>query len=322
MSDLQAEPQPDLHGTRRYEIRHTTQYTYEDYVTASYSRACLRPRETDHQQVLSNLIEVTPSADVMSEHIDFFGNYSHYLEIRTKHTEFSVTKTSRVDVTWPAVDVEALNRWTVGSARDELDSTAGGFDPDHTVYLLPSRLVEVTPSVAAYAEAHLPDKRPLGDALTHLYELIYTEFKYAKGATSTTTTLEEVLAGKAGVCQDFAHLAAGMARQVGLPARYVSGYIETAPPPGKPKLAGSDATHAWTSIRTPLGWVDLDPTNNHFADSRYVVTAWGRDFRDVSPLKGIIFSDSASSRLKVAVDVIPLTSSGTHRQAELPVSPG
>lgn len=311
------EPRPDLHNTRHYEVRHTTEYVYEDYVTASYSRACLRPRSTDHQKVVSNVIEVTPSANVMSEHTDFFGNYSHYLEIRTRHTRFAVTKRSELEITWPQVDVGALNRWTVATAREELRSTAAGFDLDHARYLLPSRLVDVTPMVAAYAVEHLPDNKPLGDALVHLYELIYSDYKYAKGATSTTTTLEEVIEGKAGVCQDFAHLAAGMARHVGLPARYVSGYIETVPPPGKPKLAGSDATHAWTSIRTPLGWVDLDPTNNHFADSRYIVTAWGRDFRDVSPLKGIIFSEGSGSTLNVAVDVIPLTKERAHRQPEL-----
>ena len=301
---------PDLHNTRRYEIRHTTEYQYDDFVTASYSRACLRPRSTEHQKVLSNVIEVTPSAHVMSEHTDFFGNFSHYLEIRTRHTRFAVTKRSHVEVTWPKADVEALNNWTVQSAREEMEATSGGFDLDHTRYLLPSRLVDVTPTVAAYAQEHLPDSRPLGDALVHLYELIYSEFKYAKGATSTSPTLEEVIEGKAGVCQDFAHLAAGMARHVGLPARYVSGYIETVPPKGKPKLAGSDATHAWVSIRTPLGWLDLDPTNNHFADSRYIVTAWGRDFRDVSPLKGIIFAEGSGSMLNVAVDVIPLTGNG------------
>lgn len=310
-------PVIDLHNKRLYEVRHTTEYEYDDYVTASYSRACLRPRSTDHQTVLSNVIEVSPSADVMSEHVDFWGNYSHYVEIRTRHTRLAVTKRSHVEITWPKVDVEALNAWTVGSAADELASVAAGFDLDHTRYLLPSRLVEITPVVAAYATEHLPANRPLGDALVHLYELIYSEFKYAKGATSTTTTLNEVIAGKAGVCQDFAHLAAGMARHAGLPARYVSGYIETVPPPGKPRLAGSDATHAWVSIRTPLGWVDLDPTNNHFADSRYIVTAWGRDFRDVSPLKGIIFGEGSGSMLNVAVDVIPLTDKPTPRQQTL-----
>ena len=123
------------------------------------------------------------------------------------------------------------------------------------------------------------------------------------------TTLPELLALRQGVCQDFTHLALGCLRAVGLPARYVSGYLETAPPPGRPKLEGSDASHAWASVMVPGGgWVDLDPTNDHLADSRYVVTAWGRDFRDVSPLKGVIFTESSGSSLEVGVDVVRLPS--------------
>ncbi|MBC9957377.1 transglutaminase family protein [Yimella sp. cx-51] len=308
----------DLHGTKRYEVRHVTEYTYDDYVTASYGRACLRPRATDHQVVTSNLIEVSPRADVMSEHTDFFGNFSHYLEIRNRHTVLRVKKTSQVEVSWPRVDVDALNKWTIGQARAEMARVAAGRDVDHLTYLLPSQLVAPTPAVQAYAREHLPDDRPLGEALVNLYELIYSEFKYAKGATNNSTTLDELLANKAGVCQDFAHLAVGMCRVVGLPARYVSGYIETQPPPGKQKLEGSDATHAWMSVRTPLGWNDLDPTNNHFADSRYIVTAWGRDFRDVSPMKGVIFTESKSSKLKVGVDVLPLSDKGVPLQEPLP----
>ncbi|GAB3583717.1 transglutaminase family protein [Calidifontibacter terrae] len=309
----------DLHATHRYEVRHSTVYTYEDYVTASYGRACLRPRSTPQQKVLSNVIEVAPRADLMTEHTDFFGNYSHYLEIRNRHTVLSVHKTSRVEITWPQVDVDALNRWTIGQARDELARAAAGRDTEHATYLFPSTLVALTPTVQAYAREHLPDNRPLGNALQHVYELIYADFNYQKGATSNATTLDEVLTSKEGVCQDFAHLAVGMARVVGLPSRYVSGYIETVPPAGKQKLAGSDATHAWTSIRTPLGWVDLDPTNNHFADSRYIVTAWGRDFRDVSPFKGVIFTESAGSSLKVGVDVLPLSDRGIPLMEPLPV---
>lgn len=299
----------DLFATRRYEVRHRTEYTYEDYVTASYSRACLRPRSTDYQHVAANSIEVWPHADVLSEHTDFFGNYSHYLEVRTRHTELKVHKTSVIDVTRTEVDLDALNRWSIASAAREIAARARGGNVELATYLLPSRLVTLTPAVRAYAEEHLGPDRPLGDALAGLYALIYTDFAYKKGATSVSTTLDELLANKAGVCQDFAHLACGMLRSVGLPARYVSGYIETSPPPGKQKLEGSDATHAWLACAAPDGtWIDLDPTNNHFADSRYLVTAWGRDFRDVSPLSGVIFTESRKSSLSVKVDVTRLTS--------------
>ncbi len=297
----------DLHSTRWYEVRHRTNYRYEDYVTASYGRACLRPRATPYQQVRSNLIEIHPAADVLSEHTDLFGNHSHYIEVRTRHTELRVGKTSVVSVTMPAPDREALDRWTVASAADELGTAATTPRATHAAYTLPSSLVELTPAVREYADGILPPDRPLGEALADLYHRIYTDFRYAKGATGVSTTLTEVLEQRSGVCQDFAHLAAGCLRAVGLPARYVSGYIETAPPPGKPKLEGSDATHAWVAAMVPgATWVDLDPTNNHFADSRYVTTAWGRDFRDVSPLRGVIFTESPTSTLEVLVDVIPL----------------
>lgn len=306
----------DLHATRWYEVRHRTNYFYEDFVTSSYGRACLRPRVTPHQQVASNIVEVRPAADVLSEHTDLFGNFSHYIEVRTRHTELRVTKTSVVSVTVPPVDVAGLNQWTVASAARELRESDATPRAAYAAYTLPSSLIELTDAVREYAAMILPPDRRLGDALADLYHRVFTDFAYTKGATGVSTTLDEVLEQRAGVCQDFAHLAAGCLRVVGLPGRYVSGYIETAPPKGRPKLEGSDATHAWVAAMVPGGdWVDLDPTNDHFADSRYVTTAWGRDFRDVSPLRGVIYTESKNSTLEVLVDVIPLDP--THLPPEL-----
>lgn len=290
---------------RRYRVRHTTTYTYDDDVTGCYERGCLRPRDTPSQTVASNQIEVTPKPDVMAEHVDFFGNHSHYVEVRTPHQQLIVSKTSVVEVAWPRTDLEALNQITVAQASHALET---GWDPvERTTYLLASPLVEIGRQVHDFAATILVPDRPLGEAIVALTHEIYTQFSYTKGATSVRTTLPELLDSREGVCQDFAHLAVGCLRAVGLSARYVSGYIETQPPPGKPKLEGSDATHAWASVLTPGGeWVDLDPTNDHLADSRYVVTAWGRDFRDVSPLKGVVFTESKKSSLDVAVDVTRL----------------
>ena len=160
-------------------------------------------------------------------------------------------------------------------------------------FTLPSPLVAVGARVRAYAAEVLAPSRPLGEAIDALTHRIHSDFTYRKGATSVKTTLGELLELRQGVCQDFAHLAVGCLRAVGLPARYVSGYLETAPPPGRPKLRGADATHAWAAVLTPTGdWLDLDPTNDHFADSRYIVTAWGRDFSDVSPLRGVVFTEA------------------------------
>lgn len=294
----------ELHDRRRYQVQHATTYRYQAEVTGSFSRSFLTPRATDQQQLLSHNVEITPGPDVHDVHIDFFGNNSHYIEIHTPHTELCVQKTSVLEVQWPKIDLTAIEL-SVGQAaelaRIKLDPVA------RTSFLLPSALVELSAPVRQYAARLLWPERNLGEAIAAVHRAIHADFSYSKGATTTRTTLPEVIAAGAGVCQDFAHLAAACFRAHGLPARYVSGYIETFAPPGRPKLAGSDATHAWASVFVPgLGWVDLDPTNDQLVDSRYLVTAWGRDFRDVSPLKGVIFTEGSESTLKVAVDVTRL----------------
>jgi len=294
---------PEDFEPRRYEVRHRTTYTYEGTVEACYERGYLRPRDTPTQSVVSNEVVVSPEPHVISEHVDHFGNRSFYVEVRTPHSRLEVEKTSVLDVAWPQVDLDALDRWTVAEAVEQVRSEA---DPvERAAYSLPSVLVAPDPLVTEYALAVLgPDQR-LGQALVALNTGIHRDFTYQPGATTVRTTLPELLELRAGVCQDFTHLALGCLRAVGLPARYVSGYLETSPPPGQERLEGSDASHAWASVLVPGGdWVDLDPTNDHLADSRYVVTAWGRDFRDVSPLKGVIFTEAASSSLDVAVDVL------------------
>jgi len=301
---------PDHYTPRRYRVRHSTIYTYDDDVEACYERGFLRPLETWSQQVVSNEVVVSPEPDVISNHVDHFGNHSYYVEVRSPHRELVVGKVAFVDVAWPRPSMGSLNAFTVAEAAVRVEQEA---DPvEYAEFLLPSSLVEVSPEVKAYAHGILAPERPLGEALVGLYATIYRDFKYELGATSVRTRLPELLELRKGVCQDFAHLAVGCLRSVGLPARYVSGYVETSPPPGQPKLEGSDASHAWTSVLVPgHEWVDLDPTNNHFADSRYIVTAWGRDFRDVSPLKGVIYTESKKSTLEVKVDVFRVNADGS-----------
>lgn len=288
---------------RRYRIRHVTTYTYDEELEACYNRGLLRPRDTEHQLVLSSQVQVSPQPELLTEHQDYFGNHSVYLELRTPTMQLVVAAESVVEVSWPAPDLDGLNRWTVaeavafGAATDPLDLADFG---------LPSPMVCIDATVVDYAAAVLrPDAR-LGEALVALNAAIGADFSYAKGVTSVRTTLAELLELRQGVCQDFAQLAIGCLRAVGLPARYVSGYLETTPPPGREKLRGADATHAWVSVLTPLGWVDLDPTNGQFVDSAYIVTAWGRDFSDVSPLRGVVFTEAANSSLSVEVDVEPI----------------
>lgn len=296
-----------LHERRRYEVRHLTEYSYEDDVTMSFERAMLRPRTTPQQEVLEHAVEILPEPDLLEESVDAFDNFTHYVEISTPHQLLAVHKRSVLQVQWPAVDLAALDSWTVDSAARSLATDPAVCAFDRVAYTLPSRLVTLGAAEKAFAAGLLPQTLPLGQAIERVIGEIYDAFDYKKGVTSVATTLPEVIAARAGVCQDFAHLAAAAFRVVGLPARYVSGYIETSPPPGREKLEGSDATHAWVSVMVPGGhWVDLDPTNNHLADSRYLVTAWGRDFRDVSPLKGIIVTDGKRSSLRVAVTVTRL----------------
>ena len=292
-------------GPQRYRVRHVTRYTYDDVLEACYNRGLLQPRPTPQQRVVSAEVAATPPSDLLSEHLDYFGNRSVYLESRQPVTELSVTATSVVEVDRPPPDLAALDAWTVQDAAAILAASA---DPvEYAEFTLPSPLVAIGPAVREYAAASLRPDRPLGEAVASLLHRIFADFNYRQGATSVRTTLTELLDLRQGVCQDFAHLAVGCLRAAGLPSRYVSGYLETVPPPGIEKLRGADATHAWASVLTPTGdWLDLDPTNDLFADSRYIVTAWGRDFSDVSPLRGVVFTEAAGSGLTVEVDVDPL----------------
>jgi transglutaminase-like putative cysteine protease len=294
-----------IHGPRRYLVRHVTRYTYDDVLEACYNRGLLQPRELRSQRVISSEVVATPPSELVTSHRDYFGNESVYLECRTPTTELVVAATSVVEVDRQPPDLAALDAWTVAGAAASLKGSA---DPvELAEFTLPSPLVAVGAAVRDYAASVLGPERPFGQAVEALVHRIFDDFSYRQGTTSVRTTLAELLELRQGVCQDFAHLAVGCLRSVGLPARYVSGYLETAPPPGREKLKGADATHAWASVLTPSGeWLDLDPTNNHFTDSRYIVTAWGRDFSDVSPLRGVVFTEAGTSKLSVEVDVDPL----------------
>lgn len=289
---------------RRYRVRHATTYSYDEPVDLCYERGPLAPRRTPTQRVVDSRLAVDPEPDLVTAHVDHFGNRSHYLEIRTPHRRLEVVKTSVVEVDRQRPDLTAWDRLTVAQAARALREATPERAWELAAYRLPSTKVPAEPAVADYARDYLPSDAPLGEALMALTRGIHADFRFDAAATTVRTSLAELLQLRAGVCQDFTHLAIGALRSVGLPARYVSGYLETTPAPGTTRLAGSDVSHAWVSVAGVDGtWVDLDPTNDHLADSRYVVTAWGRDYRDVSPLKGVIHTEATTSALEVAVDV-------------------
>lgn len=286
---------------RTYSVRHRTAYAYDAVVHESHGRTFLRPRAEPGQRVLEHAVTVTPTPEDLSEHLDYWGNRSCCFRVDTPHRDLVVTADSRVEVDREPASWDALDA-AVAVEDGEVDLLAREL-------VLPSPLVPQLPQVQAYARLELREGRPVGQALRALLARVHADFVYQPGATTVSTPLRTVMEQRKGVCQDFAHLLIGCLRAVGLPAQYVSGYLLTAAPAGRPRLVGADASHAWVSVLVPgAGWVDLDPTNNAPADGRYVVAARGRDYSDIPPLKGIIFTKSTKSTMQVSVHVEPVTS--------------
>ena len=287
-------------------VTHRTRYRYAEEVVASYGQATLLPRELTHQLVLDARLAIDPAPEDERERTDFHGNRVVHFAIHDPHRLLTVTATSRVEVGVPGpVDLEvpaAVVPWE--RVRDRVAVATDPAGLDARMFVLDSPLVPSSPRLAAYADASFPPGRPIVAAIEDLAMRIHGDFEFESGATTVTSTIDDLLDGGKGVCQDFAHLMIGSLRSRGLPARYVSGYLETRPPPGRPKRQGSDVSHAWVGAWIPdLGWLDLDPTNDKRVDDAYVTTAWGRDYADITPLKGIIFTDGTTEKLTVEVDV-------------------
>lgn len=286
-----------------YRVVHRTSYVYESIVSASYGTVCLLPRQTTTQRVISAHVEVSPAPDSLSEWTDFFGNRVANFSVLTGHTELSVTTTSVVDVSQRLVP----GFGTGPTWEDARDLVRGSVEPealDARQFLLESPSAQTSSAVHDFAGPSFTPHRNLIDVLGDLMGRIHTQFTYKPGVTELDTSPDELLALGAGVCQDFAHFLIACLRSHGIAGRYVSGYLETFPPPGGVKLRGADVSHAWASAYVPtVGWVDLDPTNNVFVGDRHVCTAWGRDYADVSPLRGVIFTEAKTNTMTVSVDV-------------------
>ncbi|MBU2946553.1 transglutaminase family protein [Zobellia uliginosa] len=290
-----------------FNVTHITKYEYNAPVSYCHNIATLRPRDSEGQRLLSYKINVVPEPAEISERTDFFGNYLTRFSIQTQHTVLKVITQSKVERDYTkrheSFFSEACKRVTLIEALNALSSNDSEII-EAKQFILESIFIRRTDkAIKDYAELSFKGNRSVFEAAYELMQRIYTDFDFVSGFTSISTPIDEVMKEKKGVCQDFAQIAIACIRSIGLPARYISGYIETLPPEGKEKLVGSDASHAWFSIYIPsFGWVDFDPTNNQIPLNQHIVVGWGRDYYDVPPLKGVVFG-SGKSKLKVAVDI-------------------
>lgn len=289
-----------------YRIRHITRYSYERPVSQCFNKAHLLPRDTKTQRCLDSRIQIRPNAGWLREYEDYFGNRYCYFMLQEPHQTLEVEITSRIEVMDLAPDEGLSQGCSLAEALEIIRQPSDESSLLAREFLLDSPMVEASQLLRDYAVPSFTSDRTLLQGVRDLTERIYHDFTYDPEFSSIATPLHDVLQYKRGVCQDFAHLAIGCLRALGIPTRYISGYLETLPPPGQEKLIGADASHAWFAVYSPGdGWFEFDPTNNNMPAGQHIVTAWGRDYSDVTPLSGIIF-DGGSSQLNVSVDVARL----------------
>jgi transglutaminase-like putative cysteine protease len=287
-----------------YRINHATTYHYSEPVTLCHNLVHLTPRHGPNQTCQRSQILVTPLPVVLLQEIDYFGNATLFFTIQEPHPKLTVTAQHLVEVIAPALpDATCTIPWEQAASQVARDHSPEGLDAYQ--YVFNSYYIKVAGQLLDYSRPSFPPGRPLVEGVLDLTRRIHGDFHYDPQATTVATPLPEVLARRRGVCQDFAHLEIGCLRALGVPARYVSGYLLTNPPPGQERLVGADASHAWLAVYCPgTGWVDVDPTNNQLPQDRHITLAWGRDYDDVSPIKGIILGGGRHS-VRVAVDVVP-----------------
>ena len=288
----------------KYRVVHKTEYCYGITVSQCHNLAHLRPRNLDAQQCLGYRLQIDPLPMDHAEHEDFFGNHVSYFSIKQPHQTLTVTATSEIQLQ-TGYDQLALDKdmpWD--NVRLRLAEPVTDSDRENLQFVLDSPLATTSPQLAKYAATSFPPTRPLLEAVRELMERVHHDFTYDPQFSTVSTPLADVLSNRRGVCQDFAHLAIASLRSLGLAARYVSGYLETLPPPGQAKQRGADESHAWFSVYLPdVGWHDFDPTNNSVPLDQHITTAWGRDYADVTPLKGVIFGGDPGHKPQVSVDM-------------------
>ena len=290
----------------RYRVRHNTTYVYEGSVVSSHNEACLKPRAVEGQRLEQSVLEIDPQPDKLTWRRDYFGNEMLFFDIEQPHDRLEVEVRSEVEVTRgarpegkPSAPWEEIAK----DVRTERTETA----LDAFQFVFDSILVKADGGLAGYAQPSFAPGRPIVEAVLDLNHRIYQEFEYDPKATTVATPVEEVLVNRRGVCQDFAHLMIGCVRSLGLPARYVSGYVGPRPsavgaPAKGGDLVGAHASHAWLAVFCgDQGWIEFDPTNDLVVGDQHVVLGWGRDYDDVSPIKGVTLG---GGRQEVSVEVV------------------
>jgi transglutaminase-like putative cysteine protease len=289
---------------KTYRVAHTTTYTYDSDVTSSFGQFYLRPRDMAWQHCLAHEVQIDPEPADLFRHSDAYGNTKAYFHVVRPHTKLRVTAISVIGLSSQELAPEPLavpwerarpgERTDVPDAWEAADFTFG------------SPYVEIPPAIEAYARTSFTSRRPIGEAATDLMHRVYADFTYKSGSTTLSTKVSQLLRQRTGVCQDYAHFMVAGLRSLGLGGRYVSGYLATRPPPGRPRPIGADASHAWVGCWVPdAGWLYLDPTNDRLCDDSHATVAWGRDYGDVAPVRGVIFTEAKKSNMEVSVDMAP-----------------
>jgi transglutaminase-like putative cysteine protease len=290
-----------------YKIVHRTTYKYKYPVSVGNHVACLKPRTLLHHQLARSELRIQPFPATRTERVDYFGNLLCFFTVQEPHKELVVEAQSEVIMDgnatlWPRQSLP----WEEAARLLPDDHSPAGLEAYQFGFESPR--IRIRPEFASYALQSFTPGRPMLDALSDLTARIHKDFRFDSRSTNVRTPTEEVFRKRRGVCQDFAHLQIACLRSLNIAARYVSGYLRTYPPPGQPRLVGADASHAWVSAYCPgIGWLDLDPTNNIVPSNGHVTVAWGRDYGDVSPLRGLILGGGVHT-LKVGVDMEPLDS--------------
>jgi transglutaminase-like putative cysteine protease len=285
-----------------YRIDHRTTYTYDSDVTGSYGLLHLRPRDLGWQTCVAHEIRIEPEPADLFRHVDLYGNTKSYFHVVRPHTRLVVASTSVVNV-----EANELSSAALEMPWEEASPASRGGDPEAweaADFTFPSPYVEVPALIQEYARPSFSAGRPIGEAAIELMHRIHTDFTYKSGSTTLRTRVSDLLEKRTGVCQDFAHFMVASLRSLGLAGRYVSGYLATRPAPGLPRRVEDAASHAWVGCWIPdAGWLYLDPTNDRLIDDSHTTIAWGRDYGDVPPVKGVIFTEAKKSKMEISVDM-------------------